>query len=390
MNNNGITKDPLQILYRSAVRFLVPLSQDETYKVILAEAKKILDTKYCSIFLNIDGKLERVYASSPRLFYIQIRKNGYTQRAYRSKKPLIVSVDKTSKIHSEIVDMGIRSTIYIPLLYWKKCVGVLSADSFDYKEYSDSDLELLKFFGSLAMIAIRKSQLQDQLLESIKTRDLFISLASHELRTPLTTINSYGELIEEKALQGRVINKKWIKILRNETQRLILMVSELLQLDTIKSGKLEYNWQRKSITGVIERVLVAFRAKYPRREIIYEKKVDAEAIVYADFDKLFQAIFNVLSNAAKFSPARSKILLNLEDLKHSYQVSIRDFGKGIHKKHLSQVFEGFYKGDHSTKEGIGLGLYLAKSIIEIHRGKIDLESELGKGTQVAITIPKAK
>ena len=378
----------LQKLFSSTYKFLMPLTVHETYKVVLDEAKKLVDAKYCSVFLKKRGRLERVYATSPKLFKINIRKNGYTHRAFTSKKSVVVPISKIEKFHPQVKDMGIKSTIYIPLVYKNDCVGVLSADSFHSQDFGKKELKILTFFGRLAILAIRKAQLHDELQESLRTRDLFISMASHELRSPLTTINSYVQLLQKTIAGDKKIDKKWIQILSSETTRIILMVNELLQLDQIKTGKLQYNWKTCDLRKILERIIINFKAKFPNRKLNYKYHVKTpNPNVMADFDKIIQVVTNILDNAAKFSEQNTPIFLSLNYSKPYFVISIRDKGAGIEAGDKKKVFQGFYKGRNSTKKGIGLGLYLAKSIIKIHGGKIHLKSEPGKGTVMSIFLP---
>ncbi len=389
-NNEETQQGDFEELYKSAAKFLVPLTSKDTYPIIVEQARKLVDAKFCTIYLKSGSNLIKVYASSPKLVDFEIRKNGYTWRAFKSGKSNVISVDKVEKFHPKLKDMGVKSVIYIPLLYKKKSIGVLSADSFEAHAFDKTQLNTLRLFGSMAMLAIRKSQLHDALEESLKTRDLFISLASHELRSPLTTINSYSTLIEKTLAKGVMPDYKWVKVLRDEVARIILMVNELLQLDSIKTGKLQYDWQSHLLHEVLKRAVVNFKAKYKDRELSYINRLkNDKGEVLADFDKLLQAVLNVLNNAAKFSNNDTPISLSLNFRKPYYIVEISDRGNGVAKSDMGRIFEGFYKGKNSTKEGIGLGLYLTKSIIEMHRGRIDVNSREGEGTSIELLIPRA-
>lgn len=376
-------------LYNLTLKFLVPLTLEETYPIVGGVAMKLLGTQYASIFIKRGRKFERVWDSSPKMFRVESDKRKYAAHAVISRVPSVVGASKLAPLHPSISDWGIKSVVFIPLFYRNSRMGYIALDSLKPIKLTPEEIDRLKIFGSMAMMAIRKAQLLSEVKESLETRDLFISLASHELRSPLTTINSYSQLIEKTLSLGKKPEHKWSKILRDETTRMIHMVNELLQLNTIKSGKLQYAWRICSLNDILRRAVVNFKVRYENRRLIYKNALGGEkANVLADFDKVLQVVLNVLNNAAKFSDA--EIIMTLSKLKSNYCISIADRGEGIEEKDKTKVFEGFYKGKHSTKAGIGLGLYLAKNVVEMHRGKIKVESEKGQGTEVCILLPKVK
>lgn len=381
-------KDILSKLHKSILKFLVPLKVEETYRIIAEETREVTGSSFCSVFIKDSGRLDRVYTTEEKLKQIRIRRGGYTWRASKSDMPAVVNIEKIEKFHPLIKDMGIKSIIYIPLIYKKEAIGVLSADSYYERKFSSPDLRLLKLFGSVATLAIRKSQLYDELEDALATRDLFISIASHELRTPLTTINSYAQLLNDSVIKRRKIQPKWTDLLMSEVTRLILMVNELLQVEQIKKGSLQYSWKEVDLLEIISRALVNFKAQFPDYNVVLTNYLeDGELKIMADFDKLLQAISNILGNAAKFSDQKDDIMMTIYYSSGNYIVRVEDRGAGIAERDLPRIFEGFYKGGYRHKKGLGLGLYLTKSIIEIHRGKIRVSSQPGRGTTVQLLIP---
>ncbi|HSX18980.1 MAG TPA: GAF domain-containing sensor histidine kinase [Candidatus Saccharimonadales bacterium] len=374
--------------YNFSVQLLVPLTGQETYPIIGRAAQRLLNAKYSSIFIRSGQGFERVWDSSEKMFRVESDKRGYAARAVFSRTPAVVSAAKLKNLHPKIVDWGIKSVVFIPLFYRSIELGYIALDLFKNIELSKKQKDGLKIFGSMATLAIRKSQLHDQLEESLKTRDLFISLASHELRTPVTTINSYAHLIDKAIRKRKLPERKWMNTLRWELTRLILMFNELFQMDQIKKGQLEYHWKSGSLLEIIKRVVVNFKVKYPKHKIIFKSEVKAgNDLLICDFDKLMQAISNILNNSAKFSKSNSKILMFLEKDDLNLKLTVRDEGIGIPKRELPKIVEGFYKGTQSNREGLGIGLYLTKTIVEIHRGRLRIISGEGKGTTVEVYLP---
>jgi K+-sensing histidine kinase KdpD len=227
----------LERVYKSALKLLAPLSLDETYKIIVLEAKRLVGGDYGSIFMARDSKMERVFASSKFLETIQPRKKGFTYNVYKTKKAKVLKKKDLTKIHSELAKTGIKSDIMTPLMSRGKPIGVLTILS-NKKDFNKKDLSMLRLFGPLATLAIKKAQLSDELKSALETRDLFISLASHELRTPLTVAYTYLQLEKRKIEQGKVIRKEWIDIITDELKRLNNLVDGLLQLNQINTGSL--------------------------------------------------------------------------------------------------------------------------------------------------------
>jgi len=376
----------LESLYKSTVHFLSPLDLEETYQIIGYEVMRLFDSQYASIFVLNGRKLERVWDSSRRMFRIESDRRHYAARALREGKPTVVGVDKLAKLHPNIVDWGIKSVIFIPLYYRSIKTGYIALDSFSEVKLNVKWRHAFKMFGSLAMMAIRKAQLYSQLQESLKTRDLFISMASHELKSPLTTVNSYSQLIERTVALNKKPEYRWTKVLRDETVRLIHMFDELLQLDSIKTGRLQYTWRIFNVDEVLKRAIISFKVKFPQRLIIYENKLKIHpGEVMGDFDKLLQAFLNVFNNAAKFSEREIKV--RLFSASPYYVITVEDFGDGIPKSDLGKIFGGFYKGRNASRQGIGLGLFLTKSIVEMHRGKLEAISAQGN-TKINFYLPR--
>lgn len=374
---------------KSALKFLSPLTSEETFRIIVNEAKKITNTDYGTIFLNKSGKLQRVYADAPFLQKIKPRAKGFVYTAFVEKEPFIVKVDQVKNFHKVFYDEGIKLIIHIPLSYKGESIGVLSLHSREFREISKHDLNVLTLLGSLASMAIRKTQLYDEMKNAIDTRDLFISLASHELRTPLTSINGYIQLLYNKLGKQNSLEAKWVKELYDESNRLTNLVKELLEVNRIKQGQLNYSLEECRIENIIDDAIKRFNFIKPDRKIIYTKDLtDKDILIVGDKEKLLQVISALLENADKFSSPKIPITVSLKNTTRQVIILIKDQGEGIEKQDLKKVFEGFYKGDKRESEGLGVGLLLAKHIIQFHHGSISLKSKKNKGTTVEVRIPR--
>lgn len=384
-------ENTLENIYKSVLKFLEPLTPEETYATVVNEALKLVKAEFGSILLNHKGDLRRVYASSPLLFKIKPTKNGYLQRVFKSRKPMMASSNEIELINSDIKVIDGRSIIIVPLSYRKQSVGVLTAASYQGKIFTTQDLSVLKTFGSLASLAIRKTQLYSETRKALETRDLFISMAAHELRTPLTSISGYIQLLHSKLADSNTPEARWIRELSAENTRLTNLVKELLEINRIKSGQFHYVWKECSLREIIGRAINNFRFTHPERKIIFDDCLESKTdLVVGDFDKLLQVVINLIGNAIKFSSISSDILITLKAYASLLSLSVEDHGKGITKEDLPKIFEGFYRGKNNSIEGIGLGLYLAKDITTRHRGSIGVKSKINKGTTFEVKLPQVK
>lgn len=379
----------LDRIHKSALKFLVPLTIEETYKLIVHEAVKLTKTHQGSIFLEENGELKRVYASNSILNKIKIRKIGTTYKTFRSQKANVTNATVLEKAHPQFKKMNLKAIVSIPLINQRKSIGVLSVQSRKDKYFTDEQLNSLKIFGSLASLAIRKNQLYEETKMALEARDLFISMAAHELRTPITTISGYAQLLYSKFGEAETPESRWIKELTWETLRLSHLVNELLEVDRIKTGQFQYFFKECSLKEILQRAAADFKITHPEHSLLIKNTIKKNKdIIIGDFDKLLQMILNLLDNAAKFSPPSLSITLKLDSKPSCFTLIVQDKGKGVSKPELPIIFEKYYKGVDTRVEGMGLGLFLVKNIIREHHGEIKISSKLNKGTTIKIKLPK--
>lgn len=385
------TDNILEKIYKAGLKFLAPLTIEETYKTIANEAVKLVGADFSSIVLAEDGELKKVYASSSIGYQIKPRRYGNTLKVFRTGKATISYVKEWGKAHPHVKERGIKSSIFIPLSYQNKSIGVLIVNTFKNEKFTQKELNILSLFGSQASLAIRKTQLYEESRKALEMRDLFISMASHELRTPLTAINGYIQLLMSKMRGKDTQEAKWIEHLSWESVRLTGLIKELLEVNRIKSGEFEYHWKECSTRIIIDRLVKNFELTHPYYKLIIKDNIIGKNDkVIGDFDKLIQVFTNLVDNAAKFSPIGKPIEVILKANSSQINVSVKDSGEGIKEEEIPKIFESFYKGKSHLKEGMGLGLFLANYIVRAHHGTIKVNSKFKKGTTMEVCLPKAK
>lgn len=384
----------IELINEAGVKFLEPLTMEATYATIVEEAKKLVQAEYGSILLEQEGKLTRVYSSDSFLDNVMVRDRGFTYDAFKNRSPHVKSITEIAKVHPEIKAKGIKSTIFIPLFYRNKSMGVLSLDSLNDRNVPKEELGVYKLFGSIASLAIRKTELFTETQKALETRDLFISLASHELRTPLTSLNGYVQLLYSKLGNKDTSEGRWTRELYEESGRLTSLVKELLEINRIKQGQLQYNLRECSLGEIIEKAIERSTFLSKERSIIFKDEIaKGQDLLIADSDKLLQMVSGLLRNAIKFSNPKTPIYVTLVENENALLLSVKDEGEGIRQEDLPHVFEEFYKGMNSKQKeepGMGIGLLLAKHIVTYHKGNISIDSTLGKGTTVNVMLPKVE
>lgn len=375
-------------LNKIALKFLETTDLKTLQEIIVHEGLRIVNARYGTIYLVEKRNLQRVYTTVPSQLQVKIRKNGYTYRAFRSRKVLWADVDSVGQVHREIKDFAVKSVVFIPLSYRKTCIGVLSLDS-NKNNFSEEELYLLKLYGAMATLAIKQALHDREMQRSLELRDLFISLTAHEFRTPLTTINGYAHLLKRKLKDDDTVLRSWSEELYREVRRLVDMTNELLEVSRIKSGKIDFSFQMVGVENILQDAMNRFRFSYPSLPLDTNIQLHSIDEIVADPDKLLQVLTNILENAGKFSPPEKAVRLVAEERKNWIVIAITDQGKGIHKEELESIFLGFYKGKNTDeKQGMGLGLFISKSIMDAHHGKLKVKSRLGHGTTFEIWLPR--
>ena len=239
-------------------------------------------------------------------------------------------------------------------------------------------------------LAIAFNQMAESLETSEKMRNTFISNVSHDLRTPMTSISGFVDGI----LDGVIPPEKhshYLKIVSDEIKRLSRLVVSLLDLSRIEAGERKFTMVPFDICEMSRQILFSFEKKIEKKKLNIEFDFDEENITaIADRDATYQVIYNLCDNAVKFSKDEGTLRISIKKSKNrKYLVSIYNEGQGIAKEDLSLVFERFYKSDKSRgldKSGVGLGLYISKTIIDAHEEEIWADSEPGKRCTFSFTI----
>lgn len=242
------------------------------------------------------------------------------------------------------------------------------------------------------IIILLQDVTEHQKLESMRKE--FVANVSHELKTPLTTIKSYTETLLDGVIDDRDLSVNFLQVVDSETERMARLVRDLLQLSGLDFQQSKWNKKAVDLKKIIEEIIlkldVSVKNKKQQIHLNLNDLKGNDTIIYADKDRMGQAILNLLGNSIKYTPEGGHIKIDICIQEDKLILEIEDNGIGIPEKDLARIFERFYRVDKARARelgGTGLGLSIAKEIIEAHEGTIEIFSQEGKGTKTVIRLP---
>ncbi|MFF2482124.1 ATP-binding protein [Paenibacillus sp. NPDC058071] len=245
-------------------------------------------------------------------------------------------------------------------------------------------------------VAVVRNVTEEHKLEKLR-RD-FVANVSHEIRTPLSMLQGYSEALLDDIVASPEERKELVQVIYDESLRMSRLVNDFLDMARMEAGHVELNVQPFDIRGTVQRVHRKFQVYAKEREVALNKLLPNEPLVLngADEDRLEQVLTNLLDNALRHTPSGKSITISAEAAPpingtHYVLLRVKDEGKGIPSEDVPYVFERFYKADKARKRGssggTGLGLAIVKNIITQHRGRIEVDSAVGKGTTFTLLLP---
>ena len=257
------------------------------------------------------------------------------------------------------------------------------------EELAKTNGELKRVNGELEVKNGELKRLNEEVLELTHYRLVFFTNISHELRTPLTLIADPVEmLLEDSGIKGK--SRELLKMVQRNAIALQQLVSSILDFRKIQNGKMDLKLYRFDIVKTLTVWVGDFQLTAERKQIKLHLDIAAfkgSHEVVADKEKIARVIFNLLSNALKYTPAGGDIFVSLKDEGEKLRLDVRDTGKGIEKEETDKIFERFFQAKGAAS-GTGIGLALVKSFVELHHGEVWVESELGKGSDFIVEIPR--
>jgi signal transduction histidine kinase/DNA-binding response OmpR family regulator len=271
--------------------------------------------------------------------------------------------------------------------------------------FHESDLGLLSALGiQTGLLAERRAMLAEQealtaqlantveaLRAAARAKSDFLASMSHELRTPLSAILGFSDLMRQEPRDGEslTVPAEWVEHVHRGGEHLLALVNDVLDLSKVEAGRMELHLERIDLASAVTELVNGVRPLADRKDLALEADVPAMAVV-ADRGRLRQILYNLVSNAIKFTPAGGTVRIAATTTAEGYRLSVSDTGVGIAPEDLPQIFEEFRQvGDEDAREGgTGLGLALAQRLVGAHDGTIDVTSTVGQGTTFMVAMPR--
>jgi signal transduction histidine kinase len=388
------------------------LDVETVLDTIVSRASQLAGAAGCSIF-EYDEAAERFElramhnydaAFVEALRAVPLRKGeGLMGRAAEMREPIQIP-DITqpgayqSSVRDTLIRFGYRALLAVPLLREDQIIGSLSFNRKEAGEFPPEVIDVLKTFATQSALAIQNARLfreiadkSAQLEAASRHKSEFLANMSHELRTPLNAIIGFSEVLTERMF-GELNEKQdeYLRDIYSSGQHLLSLINDILDLSKIEAGRMELELSDFHLPTAIDNALILVRERATRRGITLGHSVDERlGAIRGDERKVKQVLLNLLSNALKFTPEGGRIDVRAVPHDGVAEISVTDTGVGIAPEDQEAVFEEFRQVGTADKkvEGTGLGLALSRKFIELHGGRIWVESEVGKGSTFRFTLP---
>lgn len=384
------------------------LELDEVFRLILTSALRLLGGNEGSIMLlnEKSGNLEVVSYEGPPLEDLVNGRSPLGEGisgmvAMKREAALIQDYDVVNLEVAHHPDRGIYSAMCVPLIRHDELLGVLNLnETRGRRRFTQEDLQALGFFAEHAAIAIGNAKLFEHERETVaRLEDLdrlksdFVATVSHELKTPLTAIiGSAQTLTRRRDRMDEEQQSNLVSMIERQGNRLLRLVEDVLTAARIESGIPRLRRELLDLHAVADVVVesVMHTDMGGEREITVESQPD-HPHVWGDTGAVQQIIANLLENACKYSEPRTKISVLVAEREHEAVIEVVDQGQGMTEEEVATIFDRFRQIDSSSTRsvsGVGLGLYIVKSLVEAHNGTIEVDSTVGKGSTFTVHLPK--
>jgi len=298
---------------------------------------------------------------------------------------------------------GLSSIIRAPLTVERRTLGVLVVGTQFHRHFIQADLDFLQIVADRVAMAIDRARLYDaaqtarrdatEASQAVRLRDEFLSVASHELRNPVAAVKGAAQMLRRAALRGSLDQERvdrYVGMIEQTANRLATLTDDLLDVSRLQQGALPLRARQADLAEMIENTVERFREQSPSHQIVLDL-LCAPCMAIIDPDRIEQVVENLLSNAIKYTPGGGDIRVTLMPTDAGIELCIRDPGIGLPAGTLDRIFEPFGRAPNAIQgniEGLGLGLYICRKIVEQHGGHLQAESEgEGRGTAMRVWLP---
>ncbi len=351
--------------------------------------RKVIASEVCLILSENYSNLEK-YQKALEFYHLHTKYKDSLYNAAKLKE--LSSLESRYAVQQKEQELKIQEQT-IALLnqdskidrLWRNvmAVGLILTGLFAFLIYKLQQLRNRKnrqLLASQQMITLKLQELDE-------AKSQFFANISHEFRTPLTLIK--GPIDQLSKQSGQKLDKDSLEMIQRNTDRLLKLVNQLLDLSKLDAGNLKLEETEANLFGFLRAISSSFDSHAIERNITYTVHIPP-IVLWACFDqdKMEKVMYNLLSNAFKFSSSGSVITLDVKPVKQKLQIVVEDTGSGIEASQLQHIFDRFYRADNNTaREGTGIGLALTKELVELMGGNVNVRSQVGRGSAFTVTLP---
>jgi signal transduction histidine kinase len=382
------------------------LSLDPLLRIIIQSATELTNTEACSIMLLDKQTGELRFAHMIGETAVDLHNltvsldNSIAGWIVNKGKPLLIRDVKSDPRWNadidEAIDFDTRSILGVPLRVKDETIGVLELlNKLGDEGFSQDDIQIASTLAAQAAVAIENARLLDELqrayhalseLDELKSN--FVSIASHELRTPLAVILGYASFLREE-VSGAAGEQ--VDIVLQSALRLRSLIDDMVNLRHVDTGEVQLERDIFSVTELVKEVADEFgQVAMAKQQTLRLDVPDDPLRIDADRQKIYLVLANLLSNAIKFTSSQGRVQVSAWKKGDEIWMAVMDTGIGIPERDYNRIFDRFYQVEPSLTrhyEGMGLGLSIAKSMVELHKGRIWVESVVDKGSRFIVVLP---
>ncbi len=288
--------------------------------------------------------------------------------------------------------IGARSILVLPVNAGDTRGALTLIRAGDAGPFDAQQRALGEKFAAIAAAALQKAQLYDAARQANRARDEMLGVVAHDLRNPLSAIAMCARVLDEDPPGDEGAKRELLETIQQSTQWMNRLIEDLLDVSTIERGKLSLDLRSEEPSQLVLQTLHMFEVEAKEQGIALETRLPTDIpLVGADRARVVQVLSNLLRNAMKFTPRGGRIVIGVERRERDVQFSVADTGRGIPAEQQARVFERYWQSSVGARErGAGLGLSIAKGIVEAHGGRIRVHSVPGEGSEFTFTIPQAE